>query len=505
MIRCLGLLIFYLSAFFLISASANAEDQAGIQLQLPKPENNVSIISESAPNLELSKPEIEITFPQIDMYDERQDSINSKTSEVSDTISDGKDKPRRAKHKTGSNQEEDLSVSKTDNDPFAGQPVIKQADASQQLPLSMSYPQDEKGIKAIDRSFVLFKETIRERFSVWLERSAKYIEIMKGVLKERKMPDELVFLPLIESGFNTNAYSKARAVGPWQFISGTAKRYGLVIDWWRDERKDPVKSTRAAADYLNDLYKMFGSWKLALAAYNAGEGRVARTLKKNNANDYWELLNKNQLPLETRNYVPRFIAAATIANTPEDHGFTELELHQPMDFDEVELKRPVDLQVIAACADTTVAEIRELNPELRRWSTPPNLQNYKVRIPAGTKEFFMDNFNEVPEEDLFSVEKYVVKKGDTIKKISKKTDTPIQALLAMNSLGGIERLSAGEVLLLPPDGKYAPDLDDKMTNKKKVVRTAKKSKKKTSVKKKLVSGKKSIKKTGKQKSRTKKI
>lgn len=374
----------------------------------------------------------------------------------------------------------------------------------------MSYPSSEKGVKAIERSFVLFKDTIRSRFAIWLERSGKYIEIMKGVLKERKMPDELVFLPLIESGFNTNAYSSARAVGPWQFISGTAKRYGLVMDWWRDERKDPIKSTRAAADYLTDLYKMFGSWKLALAAYNAGEGRIARAMKKSNANDYWELLDKKQLPAETREYVPRYIAATLIANTPEDHGFTDLVFQQPLDFEEIILTRPVDLVVIAACSDTTLDIIRELNPELRRWSTPPNMTEYKVRIPAGTKDFFMDNYNAMPEDELFSVEKYVVKKGDTIKKIVKKTNTPIQAMLSMNSLSGIESLKPGEVVLLPPDGKFSPDLDDKMAGKKKLVKVAKKPKKsgtkkelagnkRSKVKKELVNDKK----TGKKSTKTK--
>ncbi|MDX9715234.1 MAG: transglycosylase SLT domain-containing protein [Dissulfurispiraceae bacterium] len=498
------LLISYLFIFVFLSVSASADDQTEIWLQLPKTEQPVSVIAESNHRLELSESRDMIGSFQSDIPVLKQEASEDKSSDNPTPVSERSEK-RRARMKSEAKPEEAGYVPQAEAEQFPDQPVIKQVEASQQLPLSMSYPQNEKGVKAIDRSFVLFKETMKERFSMWLERSAKYIEIMKGVLKERRMPDELVFLPLIESGFNINAYSRARAVGPWQFISGTAKRYGLVIDWWRDERKDPVKSTRAAADYLTDLYRMFGSWKLALAAYNAGEGRVARTLRKNNATDYWELLYKNKLPAETRDYVPRFIAAATIANTPEDHGFSGLDFHQPMDFDEVVLERPVDLQVIAACADTTVKEIRELNPELRRWSTPPNLQNYTVRIPAGTRDLFMDNFAEVPEEELFSVQKYVVKKGDTIKKVSRKTATPVQVLLAMNALSGIERLKTGDMLLLPPDGKYAPDLDDRMAAKKKTVRTAAKSKKKSVAKKSLVSDKKPVKKTSRSKGRTKKI
>ncbi|MCE5313343.1 MAG: transglycosylase SLT domain-containing protein [Nitrospiraceae bacterium] len=489
--RCgIRLVIITLTFFLIMAASANAESQAQSQPQIQQPQQQPPVQPQHTQDIQ-AKPQA-----QIKSAENIQPAAPAEHKE---------DKPKAEKAKDELQTPEKTTVIRSAPEQPSGQLVIKQGEPSQQqMPLSMTYPSNEKGVKAIERSFVLFKETIRSRFAMWLERSGKYIEIMKDVLKERKMPDELVFLPLIESGFNTNAYSSARAVGPWQFISGTAKRYGLVMDWWRDERKDPVKSTRAAADYLTDLYKMFGSWKLALAAYNAGEGRIARAMKKSNANDFWDLLNTKQLPAETKEYVPRYIAATLIANTPEDHGFTDLVFQQPLDFDEVALTRPVDLVVIAACADTTVDVIRELNPELRRWSTPPNTAEYKVRIPAGTRDFFMDNFREVPEEELFSVEKYVVKKGDTVKKISKKTSTPIQAVLSMNSLSGIESLKAGEVVLLPPDGKFSPDRDDKLSDKKKTVKTARKGSKKSGVRKELVSEKKSKHKPSKNKSKTKK-
>lgn len=327
-------------------------------------------------------------------------------------------------------------------------------------PVDTSYKSNETALKAIERNVTLFKDKIRERFSIWLERSARYMEIMKEILREKELPEELVFLPIIESGFNLNAYSRAKAVGPWQFIAATGKRYGLVIDWWRDERKDPVKSTRAAADYLKDLYKMFGSWNLALAAYNAGEGRIQKALKRSDADDYWELLNTKQIKSETKEYVPRYIAASMIASTPEEYGFHNLDYHEPLEYDEISVPSPLDIEVIAKCAECTVKEIRELNPELRRWSTPPNVPQYTIRIPSGSKEIFVKNLSAVPRDERFTVDTYTARKGDTVKKIAKKTGLPVTAILAMNSFSGIERFSAGEEVKIPPRGKFSLDPDD---------------------------------------------
>lgn len=331
--------------------------------------------------------------------------------------------------------------------------------------LDITYNNDT-AIKAIQRNVNLFANRIRERFSVWLERSARYMDIMKDILREKNMPEELVFLPFIESGFNLHAYSRARAVGPWQFISSTGKRYGLVIDWWRDERKDPVKSTRAAAEYLSDLYGMFGSWKLALAAYNAGEGKIMKALKSTGYDNYWSLLHTRTIKPETKEYVPRYIAAAMIANTPESFGFSDLQYHPPLTFDEVDVYSPVDIEVIARCADTTVAEIRALNPELRRWSTPLNEAVYTIRIPAGTREMFLQRLAQIPEEERFSIERHIVRKGETLKSIASKYSVPVSVVTAMNSISPNTKLSAGDVLYLPPKGKYVADIDDRISVKR---------------------------------------
>lgn len=363
-------------------------------------------------------------------------------------------------------------------------------DKNANAPLGISYESNETAIKAVDKKISLFKGRIKKTFSVWLERSARYVEIMQDILMEKGMPEELVFLPIVESGFNLHAYSRARAVGPWQFIASTGKRYGLVIDWWRDERKDPVKSTEAAADYLKDLYGMFGSWKLALAAYNAGEGRIGRAIKKANNDDFWHLKSAQKIPKETREYVPRYIAASMIASAPEEYGFHNLKYHEPLKYEEVTLHSPVDIDIIAQCAETTAKEIRELNPELRRWSTPPNLPSYTIKLPQGSKDIFIENLSKIPVEKRFSIDTYRVKKGDNLKKVAKNIGVPINVILAMNSMAGIKTLKAGEDIKIPPKGKYYADIDDKMSAKKV-------SSKKTSLKKSDKSGKKSSKKGGK--------
>ncbi|MCX8069310.1 MAG: transglycosylase SLT domain-containing protein, partial [Thermodesulfovibrionales bacterium] len=270
---------------------------------------------------------------------------------------------------------------------------------------------------------------------------------------------------------------------------------GLTIDWWRDERKDPVKSTGAAASYLKDLYRMFGTWPLALAAYNAGEGRIMRALKKTGSEDYWSLLKTRQLHNETKEYVPRYIAATKIARTPSEYGFEELDYHKPLEFEEIKINEPLDLEVIALAAETSLQTIKELNPELRRWCTPFNVKEYTIRVPLGSKELFYENLETIPVKQRVSVDKYIVQKGDTIKKIAQKTGVPLQVVLIMNSLEGIESLTPGETINLPPKDKFVLDLDDKKQANKSLVQKAayKKTDKKSKTKKKTTTGKKQIK------------
>ena len=359
------------------------------------------------------------------------------------------------------------------------EPVIEAAPEAKPTaaePEIVPYKSNPMAVKAVEKSTALFTERIRERFAMWLSRSGKYVELMKEILKNKNVPEDIVFLSLIESGFNPYAYSVARAAGPWQFISATAKRYGLVIDWWRDERRDPVKSTAAAANYLSDLYGMFGSWNLAMAAYNAGEGRILKALKRSKTDDYWPLLNTRHIKSETKNYVPRFIAASNIASNPEEFGFRNIVYHQPLNYDEVKVNGPIDLEVAAKCADTTVETIKELNPELRRWCTPPGIPVYILRIPSGTKEIFQKNLAGIPEDERFTVTAYTVKKGDTIEKIAKKSGLSVKAVLALNSMERVKPLQPGTEITLPPKEKFQPDREDRYDNKKKYHKKSKKTK-----------------------------
>jgi len=336
------------------------------------------------------------------------------------------------------------------------QPVIAQDSTA-----VSSYDSNPVAVRAVDRNISLFTDRIRERFSLWLHRSGRYLELMKDILKAKNIPEDIAFLPLIESGFNPNAYSVAHAVGPWQFIASTGRKYGLKIDWWTDERKDPVKSTEAAANYLKDLYEMFGSWNLAMAAYNAGEGRILKALNRSKSDDYWALLNTRYIKNETKEYVPRFIAARLIATDPQTYGFVDQEYHSPFTYDEVIIDRPVDIEVAAECAETTAETIRELNPELRRWSTPPNVSSYALRIPFGKKERFTENLSRIAEEERFSISVYTVKNGDTVKRISNKTGIPVNVILELNDEEKIKPLKAGEKICLPPKDKFSLDRDDR--------------------------------------------
>ncbi len=312
-----------------------------------------------------------------------------------------------------------------------------------------SYKYHKRAVKAVERSMELYTGVLRQHFERYLSRSGKYIGMMKKILREEGIPEDMAYLPIVESGFNNRAYSRSRASGPWQFIAATGKRYGLRVDWWLDERRDPVKSTRAAARYLKDLYGMFDSWSLAMAAYNAGEYRIKKALRRTRSKDYWGLLSSRHIRRETKNYVPNFIAARTIAVSPEDYGFRDIEYQEPFVYDEVELESPLTLDIVARCAETTVAEIKELNPELRRWSTPPHIQGYKVKIPRGMREKFLANLSKIPEGKRFTVKVYRVKRGDTVSRISEKTGVPQRVIISYNKLNRRGFITVGQRLLVP--------------------------------------------------------
>jgi len=263
---------------------------------------------------------------------------------------------------------------------------------------------------SVESQMEYFKSRGRDIFQLWLDRSARYIPVMKDIFREKNLPEDLVYVAMIESGFNPYAVSWARAVGPWQFMPSTGKLYGLKIDWWIDERKDPIKSTQAAAEHLKDLHDLFGSWPLALASYNAGAGKVQRAVIRTRSDDFWDLKASRFIRSETKNYVPKYMAAMIIAKNPEAYGFSLMNV-APFKYDEVVINESTDLRLIARCAGCTYEEIKELNPEIKRWVTPPQYKDYVLRIPPGSKEAFLANFAAIPPEQKITWERHEVTRG----------------------------------------------------------------------------------------------
>ncbi|MGB9735885.1 MAG: LysM peptidoglycan-binding domain-containing protein [bacterium] len=293
-----------------------------------------------------------------------------------------------------------------------------------------------------------FSQTQHDIFAKWLERSEQYIPQMKKILKENGLPEDLVYMALIESGFNTHAISRSRACGPWQFIKSTAKLYNLKVNWWVDERRNPEKSTLAAARYLKNLYDTFGSWYLAEAAYNAGPIKIMRAMQRQKTDNFWKLAEHRYLRKETRDYVPKLIAAAMIAKNPAAYGFTDLTYDRPIEDDKVVLHHQIDLHVAARLAHTSYEEIKRLNPELLRWATPP-VPSYTLNIPAGTKQMFLAGLEKLPPGELFSYKRYVVKSGDTLYMIARAYGVPVHELRVMNHIRNVRELRPGHNIIIP--------------------------------------------------------
>jgi hypothetical protein len=285
-------------------------------------------------------------------------------------------------------------------------------------------------------------------FSRSLARSQAYEEMMKRIFREKNLPEELFYLALIESGYNPTALSRAKASGIWQFIAQTAKRFGLRVDKWVDERRDPEKSTLAAAEYLKTLHGMFNNWDLAAASYNAGEAKILTAMKKAQSEDFWEISNHRYLKQETKKYVPMFLAAMTIAKEPEKYGFSNIEYHPPLVYEKVTVPPATNLALIAKAAETDLCEIRSLNPALLREKTPPNVPHFEINLPSGKREVFEKNFPALSRSSQ-SKNVYRVRSGDTLSRLAKKFDVSLQELCGANSLRPQSLLKPGSILKIP--------------------------------------------------------
>jgi membrane-bound lytic murein transglycosylase D len=299
-----------------------------------------------------------------------------------------------------------------------------------------------------------FQTSARGAFAKWLSRSERYIPMMRTVLRNEGMPEDLVYLAMIESGFSPRALSVASAVGPWQFMSATGKRYSLRINEWIDERRDPLKSTVAAALYLKELYAMFNQdWYLAAAGYNAGENKIQRAINMYNTRDFWELSKGEYLKRETKDYVPKLLAAAIIAKEPAKYGFADVAYLPPIEFDTVNIPSRTDLEVVAKACGVSPQTIRDLNPELRRSTTPPDYPGYQLKIPKGSSLQFQTEYAKIPDAERYTERvrhvAYKVKRKDTLASIARKFRTTPQTIAELNNLGKKARQLHGRVLTIP--------------------------------------------------------
>lgn len=292
----------------------------------------------------------------------------------------------------------------------------------------------------------------------YLSRSSRYMPLMKQIFKKSGLPEDLVYLALIESGFNLRAKSRARAVGPWQFMKATGKRYGLRVDAWVDERRDPIRSTEAAANYLKDLYLMFESWYLAASAYNAGEYKVLRAIEETKTNNYWRICETKMLRRETKDYVPKLIAAAIIAKNPSKYGFSGVDYQEPLQYESVEVSIPAKLKTIAQLIHVAEDDMLELNPAYARSMTPPSGGPYELRIPPGTKVLLesslASNTPLIKTQDIPT--QITVKGGETLRSIASKYKVTLKALTSLNNLSLKEQIKAGATILLPTGASTNP-------------------------------------------------
>ncbi|MEC7822595.1 MAG: LysM peptidoglycan-binding domain-containing protein [Candidatus Neomarinimicrobiota bacterium] len=299
----------------------------------------------------------------------------------------------------------------------------------------------------------------RKGFNIWLRRYVQYKDIILPILEENDLPEELIVVSMIESGFDPKAVSRAKAVGLWQFMYLTGKQYGLERTWYVDERQDIVKSTEAAARYFKDLYREFEDWYLVLASYNTGPGRVNRAVNLHETSDYWQLYS---LPKDTKNYIPYFLSSAIILKDPDKYGF-KIPKSKALKYDEVIVKKSADLSVLAKSAETKTSTIKYLNPELRQSATPAN-EDYILKIPYGKKDKFYKTFNALPETERFATQKveHRVKKGENLTTIASKYRVLISDLMTINNLKN-DRLNIGQRLKIPVKGGIYSNYPEKIT------------------------------------------
>jgi membrane-bound lytic murein transglycosylase D len=294
----------------------------------------------------------------------------------------------------------------------------------------------------------IYQTDLRGRFEEGLRNSGRFLPMIYEIFEEEGLPLDLAHMAHVESSYKPRAYSRAHAMGIWQFIRSTGRLYGLHRDDWVDDRANPEKATRAAARHLKDLYDEFGDWYLAMAAYNAGPGRVKSAIRRTHSRDFWKLRRSRYLRRETKNYVPAILATIIISKDPEGYGF-EVEKLPPWEYEIDQVESMTDLRVVAKCAGVDLKDIKDLNPELRWLTTPPRQGSYPIRLPAGSRETFAANYADLPPEERVLWVRHRVRRGETLSVIARRYGTTVRAIQSANGIRNRHRISQNAVLMIP--------------------------------------------------------
>ncbi len=301
---------------------------------------------------------------------------------------------------------------------------------------------------AVLKILAVYQNDLHDVIARGLARSGRFIPMIERVFQEEGLPKDLAQVAMVESSFIPRARSPKAACGIWQFIPETGRHYGLTSNGSVDERSDPEKATRAAARYLRFLHDLFHDWYLAMAAYNAGEGKILRTMEKTGLTDFWQLAASGLLKPQTQNYVPAVIASTLIAKNPAHYGF-EVEYEKPLSYEILRLDRPVSLRHLAAANGAALEELQRLNPELRSEITPSGSDSYELKVPVGAREAVLVAFAAAPTARPPSFRRHVVKRGETLASIARRFHVPLASLASANSLPQKGKLSRGRTVLIP--------------------------------------------------------
>ena len=288
----------------------------------------------------------------------------------------------------------------------------------------------------------------RKHFQRYAERAGRYAPVLSKILNDQGLPRDLIFLSMAESGFQNAARSWAKAVGPWQFMPYTGKKFGLDVSFFVDERRDPLKATVAAAEYLRYLHGLFGSWELGMSGYNAGEGKIGRAIRRYKTKNFWKIRKGRYLKAETKNYVPKIMALAIIGKNLSKFGLNEVNFEHALDFEEIMVPANTDLYKVGTLLGEDFKTIKKYNPEIIRWQTPPTGEQYALRVPVGKKQIW-DDVKATMDVSANNYKQYSLKGYASLYNVGRKFKVPVKVLAQLNNIPGRKKLFPKTVVLLP--------------------------------------------------------